>query len=147
MQNNKGFTFIESMVIIIIVCFLSGLIIVSMNNSQNSAKDSRIKAAMDQMRFIADSYKTAVGGGISYGAAITSGTCTTAVNSFTTSTGGALLCTDINTQGGAAVVVNISTDGTSYCMSKKLNRGSLYNCVDSAGKIGKAACGAAIACP
>ena len=145
--NNKGFTFVESMVIISIVAILSLIIIVSINSSKNSEKDSRIKTAMDQIRLVADDYKMVTGGGSSYGAEISSGTCVTAVNSFVTSAGGALLCKDINKQGGAAVTVNISANGTSYCISKKLYRGSSYSCADSTGKIGKVACGNATACP
>jgi prepilin-type N-terminal cleavage/methylation domain-containing protein len=132
--NKKGFTLIELLVVIAIIGILSALILVSMTGAQNSAKDARIKAAMDQMRSVAEIYKMNVGGGTSYGTAVALGTCASA--GFPTSTDGALLCTDINAQGGAAAAVTINTAGVSYCFSKALNTSPVtYNCVDSAGYV------------
>ncbi len=128
--NKKGFTLIELLVVIAIIGILSGLIIVSMSGASNSAKDARIKEDMDQMKSVASIYLFTTGATTSYGTATVLGSCATA--GFATSTDGALLCTDINAQGGTAAVLNISTT-PAYCFSKALNTGSLYNCVDSTG--------------
>jgi prepilin-type N-terminal cleavage/methylation domain-containing protein len=125
---NKGFTLIELLVVIAIIGILSGLIIVSMGSAQNQAKDARIKADMDQIRTVAQMYNMGAGAG-TFGTAAALGSCATA--GFATSTDGAALCTDMNSQGGDAAVLNIAVGGGSYCMSKALNTGGLYNCVDS----------------
>ena len=129
--NKKGFTLIELLVVIAIIGILSGLIIVSMSGAQNAAKDARIKTGMDQMKSIASIYLYTTGAGTSYGTPIALGTCSSA--SFATTTDGALLCTDINAQGGAAAALTITATGPAYCFSKALNSSSLYNCVDSTG--------------
>jgi prepilin-type N-terminal cleavage/methylation domain-containing protein len=133
MTMKKGFTLIELLVVIAIIGILSGLIIVSMGGAQNSAKDARIKTSMDQMRTVAELYKMTTGAGTSYGTAVAAGTCASA--GFATSTDGAMLCTDINAQGGAAAALNIGPGGTTYCFSKALNSGSLYQCIDSTGAV------------
>ena len=45
------------------------------------------------------------------------------------------MCTDINANGGAAAVLTIGTSGLTYCLSKALNTGSLYQCIDSTGAV------------
>ncbi|MDD4358474.1 MAG: type II secretion system protein [Candidatus Pacebacteria bacterium] len=50
---NKGFTLIELLVVIAIVGILSGLIIVSLGDATNQAKEAKIKSALDQLRPVA----------------------------------------------------------------------------------------------
>lgn len=143
MKTTKGFTLIELLVVIAIIGILSGLIIVSMSGAQNSAKDARIKAAMDQMRSVAAIYYNTIGGGTSYGTAGT-GVQGNAAN-FSGVTEGLSLYTDMGNQTTGARVLNIQATPAAYCFSVVMN--SATNCIDSAGKVGTTACGSAYACP
>ncbi len=142
MQKIKGFTLIELLVVIAIIGILSGLIIVSMNGAQNSAKDARIKAAMDQMRSVAEIYKMNTGAGTSYGTA-GPGVQGDGAN-FSGVTDGLSLYNDVDSLTAGAIVLNIAAT-PAYCFSVVMNSGT--NCVDSAGKVGIVACGADTACP
>ncbi|MDD3032574.1 MAG: prepilin-type N-terminal cleavage/methylation domain-containing protein [Candidatus Pacebacteria bacterium] len=55
-KNKKGFTLIELLVVIAIIGILSGLIIVSLGDATNSAKEAKIKSALDQLRPVAQLY-------------------------------------------------------------------------------------------
>jgi len=59
----KGFTLIELLVVIAIIGILSGTVIVSMSGAQSTAKDSRIKSALGQMRTAAEVFKFGTGEG------------------------------------------------------------------------------------
>ena len=59
----KGFTLIELLVVIAIIGILSGTVIVSMSGAQSTAKDSRIKSALGQMRTAAEVFKFGDGEG------------------------------------------------------------------------------------
>lgn len=131
MQKTKGFTLIELLVVIAIIGILSGLIIVSMSGAQNSAKDARIKSAMDQFRSTAEIYKLNNG---TYGSTVGQADCDTVATSIiTTGTDGAALCADIQTQGTGDLAIYI--DSTAWCISKELNGGTTW-CIDSAGFVG-----------
>ena len=127
-KGRKGFTLIELLVVIAIIGILSGTVIVSMSGAQNSAKDARIKAGMDQLRSAAEIFRllnnTYVG--------------------FTATGDGLLIKNDIQSQTSASLALGVPTT-TAYCMSILLNSGAIL-CMDSTGKIGSAACVAA-ACP
>ena len=127
-NNKKGFTLIELLVVIAIIGILSGTVIVSMSGAQDSAKNARIEAGMDQLRSAAEVYRLLNGN--KYGNDTTN---------FTTTGDGLLISGDI-TAAGASLTVNVSTDGTAYCMSSKLNSSSdLYLCMDSTGKVTRSA--------
>ncbi|MDD5569280.1 MAG: type II secretion system protein, partial [Candidatus Pacebacteria bacterium] len=86
-NNKKGFTLIELLVVIAIIGILSGLIIVSMSGAQNSAKDARVKATLDQIRTAAEVYKSGHGDAYSAVAADTNvtaldATCTATASTF-----------------------------------------------------------------
>ena len=126
-NNKKGFTLIELLVVIAIIGILSGTVIVSMSGAQDSAKNARIQAGMDQLRSTAEVYRLLKG---------TYGNDTT---NFTTTGDGLLISQDIKSSAtGGDLTVKISTDGTAYCMSSKLNGGN-FICMDSTGKAGKTA--------
>ena len=128
-NNKKGFTLIELLVVIAIIGILSGTVIVSMSGAQDSAKNARIQAGMDQLRSAAEVYRLLKG---------TYGNDTT---NFTTTGDGLLISQDIKSSAtGGDFTVKISTDGTAYCMSSKLNgTGAGFICMDSTGKAGKTA--------
>ena len=129
-MNKKGFTLIELLVVIAIIGILSGTVVVSMSGAQGSAKDARIKSAMDQLRSVAELWRISQSPMTYVG--------------FTGSTDGALLVTDINAQSPGTIATGNPT-ATTYCMSIQLNGGG-YLCMDSTGKIAATQCSAA-ACP
>ena len=128
-NNKKGFTLIELLVVTAIIGILSGTVIVSMSGAQDSAKNARIEAGMDQLRSVAEVYRLLKG---------TYGNDTT---NFANAAGGdGLLISGDITAAGGSLAVNVSTDGTAYCMSSKLNSSSdLYLCMDSTGKVTRSA--------
>ena len=125
-NNKKGFTLIELLVVIAIIGILSGTVIVSMSGAQDSAKNARIEAGMDQLRSVAEVYRLLKG---TYGDTTTN---------FTTTGDGLLIKNDIAAAGGT---FSIGTPtATAYCMSSKLNSSSdLYLCMDSTGKVTRSA--------
>jgi len=137
-NNKKGFTLIELLVVIAIIGILSGTVIVSMSGAQDSAKNARIEAGMDQLRSAAEVYRLLKG---MYG--------NDATNNFTTTGDGLLIKDDIVAAGGT---FSIGTPtATAYCMSSKLNSSSdLYLCMDSTGKVTRSAtaiCNNGTTCP
>ena len=133
-MNKKGFTLIELLVVIAIIGILSGTVVVSMSGAQGSAKDARIKSAMDQLRSVAELWRISQSPMTYVG--------------FTGSADGTLLVADINLQSPDALVAvdNTNVTDTAYCMSIELNGGG-YLCMDSAGNIGSTACGSGTFCP
>jgi len=131
-NNKKGFTLIELLVVIAIIGILSGTVIVSMSGAQDSAKNARIQAGMDQLRSVAEVYRLLNG---TYG--------TSATDNFATEGDGLLIKNDIAAAGGT---LTVNPSATAYCMSSPLNGGGVY-CMDSKGKVGTTACGTATACP
>jgi prepilin-type N-terminal cleavage/methylation domain-containing protein len=127
-NNKKGFTLIELLVVIAIIGILSGTVIVSMSGAQDSAKNARIKAGMDQLRSAAEVYRLLNGTYVG----------------FTTDGDGLLIKNDIAAAGGD---LTVNPSATAYCMSSKLNGSSDFICMDSKGKVGTTACGTATACP
>ena len=125
-NNKKGFTLIELLVVIAIIGILSGTVIVSMSGAQDSAKNARIEAGMDQLRSVAEVYRLLNG---KYGDTNTN---------FTTTGDGLLIKDDIVAAGGT---FSIGTPtATAYCMSSKLNGSStVYLCMDSTGKVTRSA--------
>ena len=134
-NNKKGFTLIELLVVIAIIGILSGTVIVSMSGAQDSAKNARIEAGMDQLRSVAEVYR------------LLKGTYGNDATNFTTTGDGLLISGDITAAGGS-LTVNVSTDGTAYCMSSPLNGTDAgFICMDSKGKVGTKDCGSLFACP
>ena len=133
-NNKKGFTLIELLVVIAIIGILSGTVIVSMSGAQDSAKNARIEAGMDQLRSVAEVYRLLNGN--KYG---------TDATNFTNAAGGdgLLIKNDIAAAGGT---LTVNPSATAYCMSSPLNGGGVY-CMDSKGKVGTTACDTATACP
>ena len=137
-NNKKGFTLIELLVVIAIIGILSGTVIVSMSGAQDSAKNARIQAGMDQLRSVAEVYR------LLHNNKYKDGT-----NHFANAVGGdGLLISGDITAAGGSLTVNVSTDGTAYCMSSPLNGTDAgFICMDSKGKVGTKACGSLFACP
>ncbi len=156
-MQNKGFTLIELLVVIAIIGILAGIIVVSMGGAQDSARDAKLKATMDQMRAAAALYATnhnylvwkdgdadapsapADDDELVSAACAFSAVATTEVD-ITTAGGGynileagdfKTLCTESN----ATVVASI-TDASAWCAHRLLSNGSSSWCVDSDGYAG-----------
>ncbi len=128
-NNKKGFTLIELLVVIAIIGILSGTVIVSMSGAQDSAKNARIEAGMDQLRSVAEVYRLLNGTYVG----------------FTTDGDGLLIKNDIAAAGGD---LTVNPSATAYCMSSPLNGTDAgFICMDSKGKVGTKACGSLFACP
>jgi len=130
-NKQKGFTLIELLVVIAIIGILSGTVVVSMSGAQDSAKNSRIKAGMDQMRSWAEVHRLLTGSYVG----------------FKTVTDGKLIDEDIASQGKTLIVVDSPTE---YCMSVQLYDSTTHYCMDSKGVVkttSATACVAATGCP
>ena len=128
-MNKKGFTLIELLVVIAIIGILSGAVVVSMSGAQNSAKDARIRSAMDQLRSSAELFRISQSPMTYVG--------------FAASTEAALLVTDINEQSPGSLVTVTPTTSEAYCMSVSLNGGG-FLCMDSTGKVAATECSDAV---
>jgi prepilin-type N-terminal cleavage/methylation domain-containing protein len=121
-MQNKGFTLIELLVVIAIIGILAGIIVVSMGGAQNSAKNAKVKATMDQMRSAAELYK--IKNNLENYTGITSGdvgTLDAAVDEIT----------------GASNAVVFNTGSTKWCYSVTLlGDGAGDWCVDANGYAG-----------
>lgn len=71
MDRNKGFTLIELLVVVAIIGILSGIVLTSLGDAREKAKDARIKSQLSSMRSQAEIYYD--NNGQSYGTASTCG--------------------------------------------------------------------------
>lgn len=113
MAKKKAFTLIELLVVIGIIAILAAVVLVSLGGAQDRAKDARITSDMNQLRNVAEIYKSENG---SY----------TGLDSDSEEN---TLATDIAAQGGT-YVININGTGTAYCAQATLNSGKFW-CIDS----------------
>ena len=113
-KKNIGFTLIELLVVIAIIGILSGLIIVSLGDATNQAKEAKIKSALDQLRPVAQLYYNKNGN----------------YTSLASDTKVGNIVSDIADNGGAAT---ISTNGALWCAYSATPSGGCM-CVDGEGK-------------
>jgi len=139
MKSKKGFTLIELLVVIAIIGILAAIVLVSLRNAPNRAKDARIKSAINQVRTQAElisaeegsaGYSTLCAGG-KLNIDVTTGYDTLSA-----------LQEDIATQQGKAAVGDavlscfVTTANTDYCVKAQLMTDSTkYFCIDSSGRV------------
>jgi len=124
-----GFTLIELLVVIAIIGILASIVLVSFPSATKKANDSRVEAAMSQMRVLMTSYQSTNG---SY----TGFSCTAPTDMVN-------LCADVAAKDydktyPGTTMLKIAADGSAMCTFARLNAkdGATWYCVDSAGKAG-----------
>jgi len=113
-KNVKGFTLIELLVVIAIIGILSAMVLVSLSNARNRAKDARIASSMNQFRTKIE-------------------TMYDSNNIYPDSTEDAQLTdltNDMYLQGAIPVIYRANSNGSGYCLYAKLNSDN-YWCIDS----------------
>jgi prepilin-type N-terminal cleavage/methylation domain-containing protein len=114
----KAFTLVEMLVVIAIIGILATAILVSLGPARTQARDSRIRADVQQLRNLAETYYNS--NNFSY------------LGFSCSSTNAAALCNDINIQSGSSPT--IVTTQTSTCIVARLASGGSI-CVDTEGKV------------
>jgi len=130
-KNNKkkAFTLIELLVVIAIIGILSGIVIVAMSGTQESATDARIKASMDQLRSSIEIY------GLLHGSNHGSD-----YRGLASDEEVSLLISDIESQAGVVPTIDISGSGNKYCLSTNLKSSDDKWYIDSTGFVGIGDC-------
>jgi prepilin-type N-terminal cleavage/methylation domain-containing protein len=142
----KGFTLIELLVVIAIIGLLASIVIVNVNSARSKANDVSVKAALDQVRAVAeliyDDSNPNSYAGLCNGAVLNTAHATYGVQIDRLHTA------IINNNGSTNEICSASA--TAYCVSSimKTNAG-IRQCVDSTGKVSNSATAicAAQACP
>jgi prepilin-type N-terminal cleavage/methylation domain-containing protein len=117
-NNKKGFTLIELLVVIAIIGILASMALVALSSAQRSAKQARIVANLQQMRSLAESYKTTTGN----------------YAGFTGNQDYQTLNTDIASQGGQNINFYYNPGNDSYCYEVNMSLGSgtgRWGCINS----------------
>jgi len=114
--GKRGFTLIELLVVIAIIGILATIVLVSVNKARTKAKDTAIKAALEQLRLAAEMWYDDHGSSYS---------------GFCSSDEATNISTSISNNGGT-LVCHVSGTGDAYCASSDLPGGG-SQCVDSTG--------------
>jgi len=117
-MKKRGFTLIELLVVIAIIGILATIVLVSLNNARNKAKDAAVKADLSSLRAVAELY--AQDHNNSY-------------NNFSTSNEAGRISTAIGNLGYSVVWGKNVADSWVACAQLKAPTPTTYFCVDSAG--------------
>lgn len=119
----RAFTMVELLTVIAIIGIISGLVIVILNSARNKAKDSRIKADVNQLAIDADTWGTVHNN-------IWSTWCSQAPGTNFDN-----LKEDIKTHNGGTAPDCYYSNGTTWVIVALLSDGNTNICADSAGNL------------
>ena len=121
MQNKKGFTIIELIVVIAIIAILAAIVMVNVTKYISQSKDAAIKADFDQLSVVAVNFYRE----------------NNTYDSFLGNSDGQKILSAIESQGGVHDSITVAAD--TFCVDYKLNDGT-YWCIDSGGYKGANRC-------
>lgn len=132
-NNRKGFTLVELLVVVAIIGILAGAILLNLSKEAEKAKDARIKSSMNQIKTRVESMRVE-NPDLLY-------PNKTTFDDPAKDDQIDKMRTEIEKQGGELVYHSDATDGkdnaSKWCAHSKLNQGGVFFCVDSSG-IGEA---------
>jgi prepilin-type N-terminal cleavage/methylation domain-containing protein len=138
MNKQKGFTLIELLVVIAIIGLLAGIVLVSLGDVRTRARDTRVEAALSQVRTVAELVYDDNNSSYSAPDSLCNGTV---LNTGHADYAAQLtsLGTDMDSQNGGNPAAICYADGGDYCVSV-LNASNAQLCVSDAGIIGNDEC-------
>ena len=112
-RKKEGFTLIELLVVIAVIGILATIVLMSLSNVQDRAKDTRIKASLSQIRAMAEMEATPLG---DYSGVCTAIMPSTVYTDLATMSGASSTCTSL--ADGWCVSVPTNNDGT-WCSDRE----------------------------
>lgn len=117
MKDERGFTIVELLIVIVVIAILAAIVIVAFNGVQNNAKTQSSKATASAVQKKIESYNAETG---SYPTDTTYTNFTTSLNSKTSSTlqgSGVTLATPSNANTTSAGVFRCTAGGTGFSIT------------------------------
>ncbi len=124
MRRARGFTLIELLVVVAVIAVLLALILVAIGNARDKAKDARVRQDLDQIRSLAEVYRTNDRGYIGFDNCFDPALLPAACGG----SDGITLRNDLEEELGSKLHVSSST--YTYCAHARLSDDS-WSCIDN----------------